>query len=79
MKRKRLFSKFAVFDFIDATIVNNLIVIENIVLPRYAIMFNVTNRQVLDFVSRNYLSILQIVEHDAKLDKKSKLSKTFES
>ena len=78
MKRKRLFSKFAVFDFIDATIVNNLIVIENIVLPRYA-MFNVTNRQVLDFVSRNYLSILQIVEHDAKLDKKSKLSKTFES
>ena len=42
-------------------------------------MFNVTNRQVLDFVSRNYLSILQIVEHDAKLDKKSKLGKTFES
>ena len=82
MKRKRLFSKFAVFDFIDATIVNNLIVIENIVLPRYAkfpIMFNVTNRQVLDFVSRNYLSILQTVEHDAKLDKKSKLSKTFKS
>ena len=79
MKRKRLFSKFAVFDLIDATIVNNLIVIENIVLPRYAMMFNISNRQVLDFVSRNYLSILQTVEHDAKLDKKSKLSKTFES
>ena len=27
MKRKRLFSKFAVFDLIDTTIVNNLIVI----------------------------------------------------
>ena len=42
-------------------------------------MFNIYNRQVLDFVSRDYLSILQTVEYDAKLDKKSKLSKTFES
>ena len=33
-------------------------------------MFNITNRQFLDFVSRNYLSILQTVEHDAKFDKK---------
>ena len=39
-------------------------------------MFNITNRQFLDFVSRNYLSILQTVEHDAKFDKKSKLGKT---
>ena len=82
MKRKRSFSKFAVFDLIDTTIVNNLIVIQNIVLPSHAIqgtqikMFNITNRQFLDFVSRNYLSILQTVEHDAKFDKKSKLSKT---